>query len=144
MFLDIPSWLVYMTSWELLGAIAYTLSFALFETLAAFLPLLILAVVLPQKWYGEWFLAAGSLLLLEAALLAMGLHVLILNDLPKRNAILGFGILALLTVFLVLRYPKVNRGLRMLADRLGVLTAIYIFFDGLGFVIVFARNFIGA
>jgi hypothetical protein len=140
MFLDIPAWLVYMTSWELVGTIAYTLTFALLETLVVFTPLLVVGVFLPHKWYGEWFLAAASLLLLESALLAIGLHALILNDLPKRKALLGFGFFALFTTLVVPRFPNINRGLRALADRLWILTSIYLSFDILGFVIVFVRN----
>lgn len=144
MLLDIPAWLVYMTSWELLGAIAYTLSFALLETLVVFIPVLIVGVLLPRKWYGEWYLAAVSLILFEFALLAVGLHALILNDLPKRNAFLGFGFFALFTILLVLRLPDVNRGLRAIADRLGILTSIYLAFDVLGFMIVLVRNVWGS
>jgi hypothetical protein len=140
MFIDIPSWLVYMTSWELISAIAYTLTFALIESLLVFIVVLMVGMSMPRRWSGDRFLTIASAVLVEGALFAIGLHVLILNDLPKKYAVLGFGFVVFLTILFSLRIPNLVKSVRLLSDRLSVLTSVYIFFDVLGCIIVLVRN----
>jgi hypothetical protein len=70
MLRDVPSWAFYMRYGELFSSIAYTMSFALIETLILFLPVVVLGMLLPKRWVRDKFVPLVSVLLLEASLAA--------------------------------------------------------------------------
>ena len=140
MFRDIPSWLLYMPSGEVLASVAYTLSFAFIETLVVLLIVLFIGMLIPKRWVVEKYLPLASALLAVLAVMAIVFQHFIIHHLPKRNLVIGYALILAFTAVIVLRFPKVGDALRWVGERLVVLSFIYIFFDVLGLLIVIIRN----
>jgi hypothetical protein len=140
MFKDVPSWVLYMPSGDVIGSVAYILSFAFFETLFVLLIVLSLGFIIPKKWVVEKYLPIVSTLLVELTVMAIIFQHFIVQHLPKRNLMIGFALILAASTLLVLRFPKVGSALSWVAERLLVLSFIYIFFDVLGVLVVILRN----
>ena len=140
MFRDVPSWVLYMPGREIVGMVSYTLSFALFETLLALALAIMVGMVVPRRWVVDKYIPLISLWLVELAVMAIVFQHYIIAYLPKRAIVMAFaGILAVSSLIL-LRFPKVGDLFRWIADRLVILSFIYIFFDVLGVLVVILRN----
>lgn len=140
MFKDVPSWLLYMPSGEVIGSVAYTLSFALFETLVVLLIALLVGMIIPRRWVVDKYVPVVSTWLVTLAIMAIVFQHYIIHHLPKRNLVIGFSLILMLVTAITLRFPKVGEVWCWIAERLVVLTFIYIFFDVLGVLIVIIRN----
>jgi hypothetical protein len=140
MFKDVPSWVLYMPSGDVVGSIAYVLSFALFETLLILLVVLAVGFIIPKRWVVEKYVPLVSALLVELTIMAIVFQRSIIEHLPKRNLVIGFALILAASTLLVLRFPKVGSALSWVAERLLVLSFIYIFFDVLGVLVVILRN----
>jgi hypothetical protein len=140
MFVDVPAWLMYMNLWELTSAIAYTLTFALVETTLLFLGFMLLGHLIPRSWTSEPFVSLACVLAIELALLAAGIQALIVQDRPKLLALVGAVLVVAATVAWVWRTPKLRGLLRVVADRIALLTYFYLSFDLVGAAIVLFRN----
>lgn len=140
MFKNVSSWVLEMSAWDLLGAISYTLSFSLIETLIVFLTLIFIGYLIPKRWIGDKFVALSGVFVIEASLIAITIHnnarLLQLNVyLP----LISLGIFSILTFF-VYKFSKFKMAFGILADRITILAFIYLFLDGLGLLIVLTRN----
>jgi hypothetical protein len=140
MFRDVPSWVLYLRTGEVVGMVAYTLSFALFETLIVFLIIVLVGLVVPKRWVVERYIPLASLWLVELVIMAIVFQHHIIRHLPKRNLVIAFGLILALSSLIPLRFLKVGELFRWIADRLAILTFIYIFFDVLGLLVVILRN----
>jgi hypothetical protein len=140
MFRDVPSWVLYLRSWEVVGMAAYTLSFALFETLIFLLVVVLIGLIVPKRWVVDRYIPLASLWLVELAIMAILFQHHIIRHLPKRNLVIGFGLILALSSLIPLRFAKIGEILRWIADRLVILSFIYIFFDVLGLLVVILRN----
>ncbi len=63
-FYKIPGWLYYLSIGEILTSLAYSLATNFFESLATLALPVLLAVLLPKKWFYERFVARGAGLIL--------------------------------------------------------------------------------
>jgi hypothetical protein len=140
MFRDIPSWVLYLRAWEVVGMVAYTLSYALFETLIVFLIVVLVGLVVPKRWIVDRYIPLASLWLVELAIMAIVFQHHIIRHLPKRNLVIGFGLILALSSLIPLRFPKFGKLLGWIADRLVILSFIYIIFDVIGLLVVILRN----
>jgi hypothetical protein len=140
MFRDVPSWVLYLRTWEVVGMVAYTLSYALFETLIVFLIVVLVGLVVPKRWIVDRYIPLASLWLVELAIMAIVFQHHIIQHLPKRNLVIGVGLILALSSLIPLRFPKFGKLLGWIADRLVILSFIYIFFDVLGLLVVILRN----
>ena len=140
MLRDVPSWALYMRYGEMFSTIAYTLNFALIETLILFLPVVFLGVLLPERWVREKYVSVASILLLEGALAASLFQYAIKDNYPKRVTILAIFSLLGLSIVITLIFPKIGQAMKWIAEGLAILTAIYIFLDVLGLFVVIIRN----
>ncbi len=140
MFRDVPSWALYMRYWELISTVAYTLAFALFETLIILLPLIVLGMLIPRRWVSSRFIPWAGVMLVEGTIAAIAFQIAIMNHSPKKYLVIGIGLMFGISSILVIRHPKIGEILRSIAKRLVVLSFLYIFLDVVGLVIVIARN----
>lgn len=140
MFRDVPSWVLYLRGWEVVGMVAYALSFALFETLLVFLIIILVGLVVPNRWVVDRYIPLASLWLVELAIMAIVFQHHIIRHLPKRNLVIAFGLILAVSSLIPIRFPKVGNFFRWVSDRLVILSFIYIFFDVLGLVVVILRN----
>jgi len=141
----VPSWALAMDTWTLAGTIAYTQAFALIESLLVLGLMVILAVILPGKWYRERFVAQSSVAIILAAIASVLAHLYgqgwsMWNT---RGFLTWLGILfclILVASILVARFERLQRGLEALADRLLILSSVYIAIGLVSLILVFIRN----
>jgi len=141
----IPSWILSRTLWEMGSIISYPLSFALLESLAFLIGLVVLAVVLPGKLLRENFVAQGSLAGLLATL-GMVLAHLYGKDFGVWS-VRGFGkyVLVLIAIILVswimiYFFDKLKGVIEAVAERLTPLSIAYLVLDFLAVIVIIVRN----
>ena len=141
----VPSWILQLTVWEILGGISYVLTFALIESLVIFTIIVLINFLLPKRFFSDKFFLNSTLLalvLLVAAILLQNYFEEIITWNP--GVILGVSLFAVLLIVilfvLVNRVNKLNVRVYTVVDRAVVLGTIYIFFDILGLFNVITRN----
>lgn len=67
-FWKFPSWLYFLSLWEIMRVFCYAIATNLLESLLVMLPLLALAMTLPRRWFVDDFVARS----VPAALLGLG------------------------------------------------------------------------
>lgn len=147
-FHEVPAWVIRMSLWEVAGVVSYVLLFALVDSLLLAGGLTAIAVVLPRRWFRDNFVAQGSIAALLISAFAVFFHLRgDALDIWSFKRLLFWGGIAALTVvlvsFAVNRIPKVSGLIRIAAERIAVVSAIYIFFDILSVLVVLARNIYG-
>lgn len=144
-FQKMPGWLPFLPLWEVLSIFAYTQMFALLESLFVLLLLVVLAVVLPPRFFRDSFVAQGSMLLFMTAFWIILFQSIWFNvvEWAAGKLFLWFT-LALFTLlissFLVHRSKRLRKVLFALADRISVLLYLYVPLGVLGLAVVVARN----
>ena len=158
-FRDI-SWLISRTNlWDAIGNMSYGLVYAFLESLLIFCVLTLLGLLTPKRWEVNRRVAFLTLLLFITALWSMisqllyvwniwlpfpllqfiantGRPLLILYALSLALVVVTVG----LPVLLFLRSSKALPSMLDFMDRLSTLSMLYLFFDGIGLIIVVIRN----
>jgi hypothetical protein len=141
----LPAWLLRLSIWELAGGISYALLDALLESCVLWVGLVLLSFVLPRKWLADKFAALSSvlvwLLCAWAALVQFNFSIILQWGIEQMLPVLlgvvfSFG----LVYWLVQRYGRLEGWIKLLTQRLAVLSYIYVIFDVLGVVVVVLRN----
>lgn len=139
-FVEVPSLLLRLDFNDFVGAIAYTLTFTLLESLLGFTIVLALLTLMPHKWRKYSTIATGTLILC-----ILQYSILLVSELATSvtSTLLGLlGLLAIAGIFVqLMRRGRVSI-LVDFVDRLTVLTGLYITFDIIGLSIVIIRNII--
>jgi len=148
-FNGIPSYILQYSLSEIIGIASYSFAFALIESLLYFLVIFVVlypvALILPQKLFGEHSGPIGALL----AIIIGSLFMILQSDyedvtsLSTRRTLFYLGLIGLgfmIYSVLIMRFPKFERAVRSFFKRFSVLSAIYAFFGILGIVIVVVRN----
>ena len=156
------SWVAERTNaWDAVGVAAYGMMFAFVESVFAFAIVVLVGFVLPKQWDEKKRISFLGLLVFLVALWAIigQLYFLLNIDLPSglimflvgsghplRWIYAGLFILVSLTlvvpVYFFIRSEKVYRSIYNFIDRLAVLSAIYLVFDGISLVVILIRNLI--
>jgi hypothetical protein len=154
------SWLIERTNiWDAVGNASYALLFAFIESLLVFGLLALLGLVTPKQWEVNRRVAFLTLLLFVTVIWAMVAQLLYLWNVWLPPTLMQFiastgrplVMLYLLSLALVvptvslpvlvfLRSKKALPALLDLMDRLSTLSMLYLFFDGIGLVVVIIRN----
>lgn len=158
-FRDI-SWLISRTNlWDAIGNMSYGLVYAFLESLLIFCVLTLLGLLTPKRWEVNRRVAFLTLLLFITALWSMisqllyvwniwlpfpllqfiantGRPLLILYALSLALVVITVG----LPVLLFSRSSKALPSMLDFMDRLSTLSMLYLFFDGIGLIIVVIRN----
>jgi hypothetical protein len=100
----------------------------------------LIGLIVPKRWVVDRYIPLASLWLVELAIMAIVFQHTIVHHLPKRNLVIALGLILALSSLIPLRFPKVGKLLRWVADKLIILSFIYIFFDVLGLLVVILRN----
>lgn len=140
MLFDVPSWLIYLRAGEILGMIAYNFGFALIETAALYLPILVLGILFPKRWTAGRYVPVVSACLVAATGITFALQLSIYYDWPKMALLASVLPIFVIAGYLALRYSGIARFITALTMRLTVLTIAYVSFDLVGLLIVIARN----
>ena len=104
-----------------------------------------LAVILPRNWYKERFVAQSSVAIILAAVASVLAH-LYGQDWGMWNTrgfLTWLGImfcLILVAFILVARFERLQRGFEALADRLLILSSVYIAIGVVSLILILIRN----
>jgi hypothetical protein len=152
MFWYVPSWLEYLSVWSVLSIAAYLLAFALLESacLAGFTALF--GLLFPRRLFRERFTALGSslagLMCAGAFLVQRRINLVYRLELWQLivyplAALVGLALAALLLSGLFGRFPRLQRTVESLAERMTIFAYLYIPLGILGLAVVIVRNLIG-
>jgi hypothetical protein len=140
LLLDIPSLILYLSTWEVISSIGYTLAFAFIETLIIYLPLLLLGMFFPKHWMKHNYVALASIWLVTGMIMTLLLQFSIHYDWPRKGILVSIPFALGAATVLGLRFPKISQSVLSIAERLTILTFTYVVFDLAGVVLVLARN----
>lgn len=148
LLVEIPAWILRLNSWELAGVISYALVFALIESLIILIILVLIAAILPERWFRQRFVAISSLFVFLAAIWVIPIH-LFENSIsswgfPGVVLMISLAIVSFIAVnFLVIRSTKFENSVVSVMQRITVLAILYVIIDLIAFMIVLGRNVIG-
>jgi len=146
-FWKVPSWMFFLSIWEILSVYAYTLVVAFAESALVLLVLIFIGIVLPARWWNDRFTSLGAvwLIVVEASVM-LRLYTYRTPEVWETFAHhqgwwWAFTFL-IATVFSILVFyvQSVQHGLELLADRLVVFLYLYMPLTALSFLVVFLRN----
>jgi hypothetical protein len=140
----VPSWILSMSIWEMIGVMAYPLAFALIESLFIFAILWILAVILPSSVYRARFVSQSTIIALLAATWGIIMQLwgqqLRLWTANRFVGIIILGVLIIVLSFLNAHSEKSQKTLTMIAERLTILGIFYFIIDIFFLIIVIVNN----
>jgi hypothetical protein len=154
------SWVAERTNaWDAVGVAAYGMMFAFFESVFAFAIVTLVGFALPKQWDEKRRIAFLSLLVFLVALWAIvgQLYFLWNINLPSVLIMLLAGsahplrwlyaglfalvsVTVIVPVYLFVRTENVSSSIYNFVERIAVLSAIYLVFDGIGLGIFLIRN----
>jgi hypothetical protein len=144
-FHKLPSWLLQLSLWDLVGAFAYTQVFALFEAALVLASVVGLCLIVPRRLLRDKFVAQGGTLVLLSSGWAVAVQ-LRANQL-RSWGLRKFAVLALLYLLsigvsyaLIRRFGRLETAIGSLVDRLTVLLFLYGPLTAASLIVVFLRN----
>lgn len=141
-FHEVPAYVLRLSIWEILGVLAYTQAFSLFESTLALVILLVLTFLLPRQLFTEKFVAQSIILvtLTGVWLILPTFQNQIFQSISTNSSLLGYIFFLALLTLLVRLVPKFEDVLNGIAERLTILAALFIVFDILSILIIIYRN----
>jgi len=143
-FWRLPSLLHYSTFGEIAVFVSYLVVINLFESVLVLLVPLLLAIILPQKWFYAQFVTKGtSLVILGLGLLMLFYGNLIAGFLSPWVLILKvliIGLILLVLTFLIDRVGFLNRSIQEFSNRAIIFLYIWIPVSITSLLIVLVRN----
>lgn len=148
-FREVPAWIFKMSLWEVSGVVAYTQSFALFESIVVVLLLALVLFLVPRFMVGEDIIPIGMMIVIPAT---VWIIILQLNAdwIDERNSgALGIWFISLVAVIgvmiiLVDRSRRLQVLSQQVLDRITVLAIFLLLIDLLSVVVVVVRNIGGS
>ena len=151
-FYAMPSWLLHLKTWDLIGVFAYTQVLALLESAAVLLVVILLAAILPAHLLRDRFVPQGSMVVFLTsgwAIVAKHTGRIPFSESapwPSRSLLCG-GVLYLATIgvshILIRRSKRLETAINSLMDRLTVFLYVYMPASFLSSIIVILRNLQG-
>jgi hypothetical protein len=139
-----PAFLLYYSVGEVYSVFSYMMAFALLESTVVTALLVACAWILPSKLLREGFGYKGFLAILVASILSIWFQGTLTNQYPDNSLLFaGSGIAALVFVLLAFLFQKVGFLQKIalnLADRLGIMTYLYVPLGLIGFLVYILRS----
>lgn len=146
---DMPSMVLEMGVWRIMGVAAYVLVFALLESIFVFGLLLLISFVLPERLFGVKFVHVGTIFILTSSFCFLFIHLYSQWEIKSLSFEywLALWVLIGLSVFLIAVYwLTVNQRVQKLfqsgIESLAVLSLAYISLDMVGLLVIIIRNII--
>jgi hypothetical protein len=148
-FRELPSYLLRMEIWEILGVFSYTQAFALIESIILLLVLVLVAELLPYRLFLKNFTTQAALITILATLWIIPLHYKdqILAAFPKLEnswaAAIWLTTLIALAIglgFLFHRRSGLEWAFQAFIDKLTAVSSIYLIVDMTSLIIILVRN----
>ena len=141
---NVTGWLYFLNIGEIFDLFTYSMTVNLLESLLVLLGVIAAGVVLPKKWFGEWFVARGASL----SMLVLGLMMYIADQFntkqyypseiirwsPAILVLIGF------VVYFLGRIQRTRTTIEFFADRAIIFLYIAIPVSLISLVAVFIRN----
>ena len=141
----LPAWALRLGAYELMGVTAYPLVFALIESIIVWVMLVIASIILPRSILGVKFISQSSTLIFIMAVFSAFMHFndeLILQYRTITLMLLAVGLLLVIGIsYQVGKSEKYLNFTRALLTRVTVLSWLYVFFDLIGVLVIFIRNY---
>jgi hypothetical protein len=142
-----PSMVLQMSDWRIVGVAAYVLDFALLESLFVFGVLFLASLLAPGGLFDIKLVQIGSLFVFAASISTVFIHLYRqwhINWLGFTNWVVVWILIGLLLFILGIigfrRSPRIQNIFQSGIDRLVVLSMIYVSLDLLGLFVILARN----
>jgi len=151
MLFQIPSWLYSHSKTGIFFLAAYVIAVALIESLLLFGFVLLVSLILPRGIFRDQFIAQGSLMVIACTIWALifkfqsessGLRNLFEVSAWILLFILTLLLIAVVSPFLMQRYPRSKSALEAIADRMIIFAWIYVPIGLVSLAIVLVRNLI--
>jgi hypothetical protein len=131
--------------WELVGAVSYPLVAALLESCVLWGVFVVLSFILPKNWFAVKYAALSIFLGWLLAAWAMLIQFIYLDIIRWSLVQVSLGLIVVVFSFgfatwLVHRFKRLEHWIKILAQRLVVLTYLYLLIDLLGVIILLVRN----
>lgn len=143
-FWRLPSLLYYSTFGEITVFISYLVVINLFESILVLLVPVLLAVILPQKWFYAQFVTKGnSLVILGLGLIMLFYWNLIgefLSPWVLIQKVLIIGLILLVLTFLIDKVGFLNRSIMEFSNRAIIFLYVWIPVSATSLLIVLVRN----
>jgi hypothetical protein len=140
----LSSFILYFNLGEILAIFAYMMAFALLESLAFTVLVVLISGLLPFGWLREGFAFKGFIITVVAAATAILFQHALRDDFPSNLMLLTYSVIPLLlitaAIFLIRSMPRVQNILLNIADRLSILLFLYLPIGILSLVVVVYRN----
>jgi hypothetical protein len=139
---QVPAWILRVSLWDLAGMIGLTLLFALVESVLVTAGVVLLAALIPGKWFTERTVAFSAVFIWLVSILSIVAH---LREPLVRSVwglVIGAAFLAAIAgaAWALNRYPKFAAALTGIIEKLAVLTVFYLILDAIGLIVVIVRN----
>jgi hypothetical protein len=150
---ELPSYLMRMRIWDIVGVFSYTQVFALLESILLVLVLILIAELLPYQLFLDHFTTQAALAGILGTFWVIPLHYesQILAAFPmlenSRAAAAWFGILVVLVIALSVLfrcYPRLERSFQTFIDKLTTVSLLYLIVGMSSLVVILIRNLIAA
>lgn len=141
-----PGYVLRLNAWDLIGALSYTLAFALLESAITTLPFVIASVLLPPRIFKNNIVVLTTVIVLVTSIwmIDANYHQVNFGEYEIGRFIL-YVTLYLLTVAvpitIVIRFDRIGRIIQGFVGRLALLVYVYAALAAIAVLIVLLRNF---
>jgi len=140
----LPSFLLYYSFGDIIGVLAYMMSFSLVESTIVYLTVIVTAIILPVKWLRDGFSWKGGLIILSMGIWFVFLQNSITFRLPTlealaKNTLITFGGLASLWI-LCIKIQRIRESVENLMERFSIFAYLYVVLGVASLMIVLIRN----
>jgi len=140
----LSSFLLYYNLGDILGIFAYMMGVALLESIIILLGLLLLAIVLPGKWFRDGFSYKASILVLVMGVVMIYLQSTLTFRLPSVRSLAVLAGTAffscLILILLAVKVQRFRNIMDFILERISIFTYIYPPLGLIGLIVVFIRN----
>lgn len=143
-FWKLPSWSFFMSVDEILVVIAYFLSVNFLESICVLILLVLLCVVLPQKWFYDAFIVRATTCAILSLVYAMyfTFQMQLVDEYPKSLLLLTFPVFGIIffLAYLSGKFEIVRKVVESFADRAIIFLYLSIPLSLISIVVVVFRN----
>ena len=142
-FWKVPSWLYFLNLGEIGAVLSYTLASSLLECTVLLFIFLLAGIVLPSRVLFDKFVIRGSIIIYILTFWMALFNLVTLISLPTSSDLISFGVIALLTISVVIfiseRIPAFQKLLTALGDLLIIFLYLWLPLSLVGILVIALR-----
>jgi hypothetical protein len=137
---NFPSLILKANVWQMLGVLAYMFTFALIESFSLFLFIVLVSVLLPNRFIGKQFVSLGTILAIAFSVTALLLNIQL--ALERVWLILTFTGILLATLIFINNKSTSYKQMNRIAERFTVTGFLFIIIDIASIFYITMRQFV--